>query len=116
MSDPVRGFGNVLLRNQIAHLDVVRKCWTAVREPLGDVQLASVLRGKFEVLPAAECRRVRPEVDDDIPDLALHAPDQFHLGMRLALKVHATQGATPRRHRNAVLGKAGLESVGREFV
>src|SRR5262245_29654660 len=102
--------------NQVTDFHIIGESLKAMREPPGNVQLATVFRCKLEALPAAERRRVRSEVDDDVPDLSCDAAHQFHLAVRLALKMHAAQSAPPRRDRDAMLGKACFQTMGRELV
>src|SRR5262249_31506137 len=105
VSNPVRGLRHMRFGNQVTDFHIICESLKAMREPPGNVQLATVFRCKLEALPAAERRRVRSEVDDNVPDFSCDAAHQFHLAVRLALKMHAAQSAPPRRDRSDWLGK-----------
>ena len=69
-------------------------------EPMGEAgrheELVLVLRGERHPVPAAERRRGAPQVDGDIPDLAL--PHRHQSALRGGvLALHPTQRATPRK-------------------
>src|ERR1700684_1121209 len=76
----------------------------------------AVPAGKLELLPAAIRRRIRPDVDDDIPDGPLDATHNLDFTVRLALIVHASHSTLVSRERNTVLRVICLKLAGRELV
>ena len=71
---------------------------------------------KLEFLPTKVSGRVRPYVDNDVPDTTSNATYNLHFAVRLPLKMHSSDSPFLRRVRKAVLRETGLKIVDREFV
>ncbi len=103
-------------RYQVIDEDVIAQRLEAVSKSSRDIDLISAFARKLELQLLAIRRRLRSDINDNIPDGASETTHDFHLAVRLALKVHAPYRALVRGIRNAVLRIACLEPMSRELV
>src|SRR5712671_2886989 len=67
-------------------------------------------------MPAVPSGRMRPQVDDDVPDGTAGAPYDFRLGVRPGLIVQSAQRAAFAAPGNVALGDGAGEALRAEFL
>jgi hypothetical protein len=110
------GGGRVGRRDLVGYFRVVRKRLEAVREARGHVEHRASLGCQFEPLPAAECRRVGAQIEDDVVKGSAHDAHNLDLAMRRALEMQPADRAAPNAARMVDLHEARLESDRRKFL
>src|SRR5262245_39343986 len=111
MAQATPGRSDVGTGQQVVDLRVVRERLEAVREALWNVEHQLRLRRQGQRDPIGECRRIWPDIDDDVMDRPPHAADQLGLFMWRGLPMHAAHRAPLDVDRNAALDEFGIEAV-----
>ena len=68
VAHPTRRQRRVERGNEVAHLGVVAEGLKTMGEAFGNIELTLIVRRELEALPAAIGRRIRSEIDDDVPN------------------------------------------------
>ena len=108
--------GRVELADLVGRLGAVLEHLVAVREALGHVQRAAVLRAQLDRDVLEERRALRAQVDDDVDDRAARGAHELRLRRGRELEVHPAQRALVLVERGVGLGDHGLEPVLLELV
>jgi hypothetical protein len=105
------------LRHLIKDFRIIRQGLKSVGEICRDVERRPrVACAQLHGQPSTVGGRFRPEIDDDVVNGAREAGDEFRLGERCNLIVHAAQGAFFPTIRNITLNDARIQPVLRKFL
>lgn len=105
----------IRIRHQIVEFALVGEALESVGEPAGDIELKRSIFGEFEGGPPAMGGGSGTDIDNNIPDSATGASDEFDLGMRIGLPVETAQDAVVKGSGGVGLGPMGIEAVIGEF-
>jgi len=107
--------GVIGIRHEVVELALVGETLEPVGEPTGNIELKRSIFGEFEGGPPSVGGGPGTDIDDDIPDSAPGASDEFDLGMRISLPVETAQDAAAKGSGGVGLGPMGIEAVIGEF-